>query len=132
MALDSRHLMPDGLNFAINVINQNRNVVSAEIEEQRHYRAIVNIDRGPFYPPLKAYIADVYLLTASDVNEINRNFPDVNCIVVISNWDHYTDKAKNVARALGIGVFTIFEFREALKHRGNRFLDTGVARETEN
>lgn len=132
MSLESRHLMKDGLNFAINVINQNGNVRSVVIAERRLYRAIVNINRGPFYPALKAYIADVYLLTASDVSEINRDFPDVNCIVVISNWDHYTYEAKNAARALGIGVFTIFEFQEALKYRGNRFLDTGVARETEN
>ena len=64
------------------------------------------------------------MLTVSDVNEIMETYPEVNSIVVISTWDHYTNTAKEEARINGIGVFTLAEFLEALNYRGKEFLDT--------
>lgn len=128
MPLKSRHLMPEGLAFALRSIGNNRNVKSANVEHQEFYNAIVTINRKKLYPNIiKAYIADVYILTASDVNEILDNYPNVNCIVVISNWNQYTGMAKQEARNNGVGVFTITEFREALNLSGDEFLDTGNA-----
>ena len=80
---------------------------------------------------MKTYIADVYVLTASDVNEIISKYSDIDCIVVISNWDHYTDLAKNNAKKYGVGVFTLNEFLVALNYDGRKFLDTGVANAVE-
>lgn len=131
MPLHSRHLMPDGLNYTLAAIRRHHLVVTAELEEQAFYKAIVDVKRRRFYPRLKVYIADVYILTVSDVNEIMEAYPEVNSIVVISNWDHYTNIAKEEARINGIGVFTLAEFLEALNYRGKEFLDTGVARKTE-
>ncbi len=131
MPLQSRHLMPDGLNYAMTAIQRHHLVVSAELEETGFYKAIADIKRKRFYPKLKVYIADVYILTVSDVNEIMVSYPEVNCIVIISNWDHYTNRAKEEARINGIGVFTLTEFLEALNYRGEEFLDTGVAKKTE-
>lgn len=131
MSLQSRHLMPDGLNYALTAIQRHHLVVTAELEEQEFYKAIVDVKRKGFYPRLKVYIADVYTLTVSDVSEIMATYPEVNCIVVISNWDHYTNIAKEEARINGIGVFTLTEFLEALNYRGKEFLDTGVAKKTE-
>lgn len=71
------------------------------------------------------------MLTANDIYEIIDNYPDINGVVVISNWDHYTNQAKKEARINQIGVFTLEEFLEALNYRGERFLDCGIADKTE-
>lgn len=131
MSLHSRHLMPDGLNYTLTAIRRHHLVVTAELEEHAFHKAIIDVKRKRLYPRLKVYVADVYMLTVSDVNEIMETYPEVNAIVVISNWDHYTNIAKEEARINGIGVFTLTEFLEALNYRGKEFLDTGVARKTE-
>lgn len=131
MSLTSRHLMPDGIRFALSSIKRQKNVVSASLETEEFYRAIVNIKRRGFYPNLKVYIADVYVLTASDVIEVIDNYPSVNCIVVISNWDHYTNLAKEEGLKNSLGIFTIDEFLEALNYRGKEFLDIGTANRSE-
>lgn len=131
MSLTSRHLMPEGLAYAIDSIQRHHLVLSVKKESQEFYKALVTIRRKGLYSNIKAYIADVYILTMDDVSEILNTFPDINCIVVISSWDHYTDLAKQEARRNGVGVFTLTEFREALNFRGEEFLDTGSARKTE-
>lgn len=131
MSLCSRHLMPDGLDYTVSAIRRHRLVSSAEIELSEFYRAIIDVKRKKFYSRLKVYVADVYVLTASDVSEIMMSYPEVNCIVVISNWDHYTDMAKEEAQNNQIGVFTLSEFLEALNYSGTKFLDIGIARKSE-
>ena len=131
MALYSRHLMPDGFSYVLNLVKKNRLVVSTEVEEQDSFYAIMNIERKGLYPNLKVYFADVYILTAADFDEIMDYNPDVNCIVVISNWNQYTVMAKQEARQNNIGLFTLEEFRKALNFRGEKFLDTGVDTDTE-
>ena len=91
----------------------------------------MEIKRIGFLPDLFAYIADVYILTADDVQEILSIYPNVNCIVVISNWDNYTDMAKELAKESNVGVFSINEFMVALGLYGKRFLDTGNPTKTE-
>lgn len=54
-----------------------------------------------------------------------------DCIVVISNWDNYTDMAKELAKESNVGVFSINEFMVALGLYGKRFLDTGNPTKTE-
>lgn len=131
MSLQSRNLMPDGLEYTINSIRRHRSVEDVFIETSDQYSAIIEIERKGFLSNIRAYVADVYILTVSDVEEVLSYYTDINCIVVISNWDHYTVEAKNVAKENGVGVFTGKEFMEALGKRGNQFLDTGYASKTE-
>lgn len=127
MPLRSRHLLDDGLDYAVGKIDRHSLVISTDIVERDFYYALVLVRRCRGYEDLIVYIADVYTLTAADVHEIVRLYPDVNAIVVISNWDHYSDSAKDEARDYNIGVFRMFEFLEALEFDGERFLDTGIA-----
>ena len=131
MPLESRRLMPDGCEYVVNFIRRHRNVNSVEMFESSYYKAILSIERKGGYPSIKAYIADVYILTFDDVVEVLETYPDIDCIVVISNWNHYTDKAKREAHRQGVGVFTLDEFTEALKYRERGFLGTGCAKKTE-
>ena len=130
MSLTSRHLMPEGLDYTIASIRRHHLVTDIVIESREWYRAIVEIKRRGLYSKIRAYIADVYILTESDVHEVLSNY-DIDCIVVISNWDHYTVEAKEFAKENSVGVFTGKEFLEALGKRGNQFLDTGFASKTE-
>lgn len=126
MPLKSKHLMPDGLDFSIDVMKKHPCVNSVTIKEKNCYYAIIEVIRREMYSDLHIYVADVYMLTANDVYEIIESYPEINGIVVISNWDHYTPAAKIEARINQIGVFTLKEFREALNYCGERFLDYGV------
>ena len=131
MSLESRHLMPEGINFFKKTVENHTEVRRVSVKDVSFYKAIGTIYRYAPKPIVKTYIADVYVLTASDVNEIISKYSDIDCIVVISNWDHYTDLAKNNAKKYGVGVFTLNEFLVALNYDGRKFLDTGVARKTE-
>ena len=131
MSLQSRHLLDDGVSFTISRVQKNRNVKKAELLYRDFYYALMEIKRISFLPDLFAYIADVYILTADDVQEILSIYPNVNCIVVISNWDNYTDMAKELAKESNVGVFSINEFKVALGLYGKRFLDTGNPTKTE-
>ena len=107
-----------------------RKVDSVTLIEEDFYKAIFEIQLSDGRL-LITYIADVYVLTAADVREVVSEYDDVDCIVVVSNWDHYTSDAKNIAKAMGIGVFTLNEFMKALNYNGRRFLDTGIAKAIE-
>lgn len=131
MPLESRQLQSSGLSYAIRLFCGHKLVVSAIKKSQETYKSIVEITRKGELPALKAYVADIYILTASDVNELLYCHPEIDCIVVISNWNHYTYQAKQMARDGGVGVFTLNEFLEALNYCGDDFLDTGNASKIE-
>lgn len=131
MSLESRHLMPDGINFFKKTVENHTEVRMVSIKDISFYKAIGTVYRYAPKPIVKTYIADVYVLTASDVNEIISEYPDIDCIVVISNWDHYTDLAKSNAKRCGVGVFTLNDFLVALNYDGRKFLDTGIANAVE-
>lgn len=130
MPLYSRHLLPTGLYYALEGICRHHSVLTVNIEEEGYYKAIADVERKPHYLRLKVYLADVYTLTVDDVYEIMLSYPEVNCIVVISNWDHYTDSAKEEARVNGIGVFTLIEFFEALNYYEEDFFDKYIKKGT--
>ncbi len=130
MPLESRHLLSQAIDYFKRSVEKNSMVRKVLIEDISFYRAIGIIYRYTL-AHIKVYIADVYVLTASDVIEIISKYPDVDCIVVISNWDHYTDLAKDRARRCGIGVFTLNQFLVALNYDERKFLDTGIANAVE-
>ena len=130
MSLTSRHLLTDAIDYFNKVMRGHEKVDSVTLIEEDFYKAIFEIQLSDGRL-LITYIADVYVLTAADVREVVLEYDDVDCIVVVSNWDHYTSDAKNIAKAMGIGVFTLNEFMKALNYNGRRFLDTGIAKAIE-
>lgn len=130
MSLTSRHLLTDAINYFHRVMSGHEKVDRVILIEEDFYKAIFEIylTDGRL---LITYIADVYVLTAADVREVVSEYEDVNCIVVVSNWDHYTPDAKNIAKEMRIGVYTLKEFMKAINYNGRMFLDTGIAKASE-
>lgn len=131
MPLQSRHLMDDGVTFTLSRIENHYKVKNVEVLQKEFYYALLEIERSGVLPNLRVYVADVYILTADDVAQIVSKYPDINSIVVISNWNQYTDKAKELAKEYNVGVFTFIEFMRALNYSGEKFLETGNPKETE-
>ena len=131
MPLQSRHLMDDGVTFTLSRIENHYKVKNVEVLQKEFYYALLEIERSGVLPNLRVYVADVYILTADDVAQIVFKYPDINSIVVISNWNQYTDKAKELAKEYNVGVFTFVEFMGALNYSGEKFLETGNPKETE-
>ena len=131
MPLQSRHLMDDGVTFTLSIIENHYKVKNVEVLQKEFYYALLEIERSGVLPNLRVYVADVYILTADDVAQIVSHYPDINSIVVISNWNQYTDKAKELAKEYNVGVFTFVEFMRALNYSGEKFLETGNSKETE-
>lgn len=130
MALESRDLLAEAIRYFENVIKEHDKVEWVEFVEADRYKAIFKIylTDGRL---LVTYIADVYILTAADVREILAEYEDIDCIVVVSNWDHYTSDAKSVAKSMGIGVYRFKEFMKAINYNGRMFLETGTANASE-
>ena len=115
MSLTSRHLLTDAINYFHRVMSGHEKVDRVILIEEDFYKAIFEIylTDGRL---LITYIADVYVLTAADVREVVSEYEEVDCIVVVSNWDHYTPDAKNVAKEMRIGVYTLKEFMKAINY----------------
>ena len=131
MPLESRYLQDNGVSFTLAQIQKHPKVESFELLCKNSYYALLRIKRVGRLSDLFVYIADVYTLTASDVNEIAFKYPDVNCIVIISVWNQYTAKAKELAKKYDIGLFKQDELWTALGRYGKLFLDTGNPTATE-
>ena len=72
---------------------------------------------------VKVFLTDIYILGLADVYEILAIAPDVNAILAISNWNHYTGEAKNYCRQKNIALFTFKELLGAIHYDGKEFLD---------
>ncbi len=115
MSLTSRHLLTAAVNYFDGVIGKQKKVVELELFEKKLYYAIfkINMIDGR---SLNVYVADVYALTAADILEIKSKFENVNCVVVVSNWNHYTTEAVRVGESMGIKVYTLKEFMKAINY----------------
>ena len=130
MSLTSRRLLTDAIKYFHRVMTEHEKVDRVDLIEKDTYKAIFEILLTDGRR-LVTYIGDVYVLTAADVREIVSEYERIDCIVVVSNWDHYTSYAKDVAKGMGIGVFTLKEFMKAINYNGRSFLDTGIAKSIE-
>jgi hypothetical protein len=80
----------------------------------------VTLDDGT---EVKVFMTDVYEFTVSDYANLRAKHSGVNCIVMASNWNHFTDAARADARADGIATFHFKGLMGALNSRGDEFLD---------
>ena len=63
---------------------------------------------------VRIFLTDLYTVGYADYLDIKRKFPDINCIITISNWNGYTEQAKAKAKEQRIGIFVFNEFMGAL------------------
>ena len=48
---------------------------------------------------IRVFMTDVYEFTVSDYAELCNEYPDVNCIVQASTWNHFTSGVREEARS---------------------------------
>lgn len=74
-------------------------------------------------PDLTIFLTNVYIVGEADVYEIFAIHRELNAIVTMSAWNGYTNKAKELCRARGVGLFEFKELLGAVYHTGEKFLD---------
>lgn len=72
-------------------------------------------------PTVRVAFTEIYILGVADLREILDEFPQVDAIVNLSLWNHYTKEAKVKAGEQGVGLFELKEFLGALNFAGDSF-----------
>jgi hypothetical protein len=72
---------------------------------------------------IRIYLTNRYQLGVADVVEILASAPETTCIVSTMDYNHYSIKAKELARQHGVGLFRARAFLGAVNYDGYRFLD---------
>ena len=70
---------------------------------------------------VKVFLTDTYTFSESDYAELRAEYPEVDCIVSASSWNHFTPEAERAARTDKIGAFSIGEFMGAVHFKGDDF-----------
>jgi len=84
---------------------------------------ILKVYKKKFHKDLVIYLVDAYVLGEGATLEIIRDNPNINTILVISKWNQYTSKAKQLAKEKGIALFTYNELMGAVYYNGKSYLD---------
>lgn len=100
---------PESIEFFQRAIRKHDCVKSVEqLSDQKYILHL--IDRKK----INIYLTDIYTVGIADVMEIETKYPEVNCILTISNWNGYTKDAKCYAEDNKIGLFLFGELMGAL------------------
>lgn len=70
-----------------------------------------------------AYVTNLYEIGIADVEEILATAPATTCIVSTMDYNHYSGRAKELAKSRGVGLFRSTELLGAVYYDGQRFLD---------
>lgn len=65
---------------------------------------------------IRVYLTDLYTVGVADYINIMTNHRDVNCVVSVSNYNSFSQGAKNLAITSEVGLFEIGEFMGAIHH----------------
>ncbi|PGS96098.1 hypothetical protein COC98_19070 [Bacillus anthracis] len=84
---------------------------------------ILEIERTGTYSNLIIYLIDAYVLGEGAALEIIENNPKINTILVISLWNQYTSKAKELAKDYGVAIFTFNELMGAVFYNGKSYIN---------
>ena len=104
--------------FFVEMLERHKNVRAQEKLSPNRYD--VTLVDGT---EVKVFMTDVYEFTVSDYAELRGQYPDVNCIVQGSAWNHFTDAAREEARAENTATFHFKGLMGALNFQGDEFLD---------
>lgn len=63
------------------------------------------------------YVTNEYVIGHAELLAIITKCPEINCIVSMSRWNHYTDEAKGYAVRNKVGLFKFGEFLGALHEK---------------
>lgn len=76
---------------------------------------------------LKVYMTNIYHFAFADLEEVMMR-SGINAIVSMSDWNSYTNEAKEMAKSRGVGLFTFKEFLGAVNYEGHKFLNYQIPR----
>lgn len=111
--------LPQGIQQLVERLETKPTVKRVEyIEEQ-----ILKAHRKNFHNDLTIYVVDAYVLGEGATLEIIRDNPNINTILVLSNWNQYASKAKKLAKEYNIALFTYNELMGAVYYNGKSYLD---------
>ena len=82
-----------------------------------------SIERTGGRPPITIAVADIYIMGEADVFELHMEHSGINAIVLIGFYNKYSQAAKELAKTMGIGLFTNREFWGAIHYSGNDFVN---------
>ncbi|MET9564987.1 hypothetical protein [Streptomyces tauricus] len=109
---------PANLAYAKNTLLSHRRVSRIE----RVCESILRIHRRE-HPPVDIVFVDAYTLGVAGLQQTLSWHSNVDAIVNMGAYNHYTGEAKDAATGMGIGLFTYKEFMGALNYADQRFLD---------
>jgi hypothetical protein len=101
------------LEFFERAMAQHRKVECCEQVQRELYQ----LTRRDGLSPLRVLLVNIYTVGVADVIELLGEFPGLQAIVILSNWNGYTTDAKEYAKQRGVGVFVMNEFLGALWQR---------------
>jgi hypothetical protein len=90
-------------------ITTHKRVLSCDRQDEYVYR-IARHDGDD----IVVYLTNIYTVAIADVTEILSEHPEVNCILTISAWNGYTQRARAYAADQKVGLFIPSEFWGAL------------------
>jgi uncharacterized protein YbbC (DUF1343 family) len=84
---------------------------------------VLEVERTGTYSNLVIYLIDAYVLGEGAALEIIENNPNINTILVISLWNQYTSKAKELAKDYDVAIFDFNELMGAVFYNGKSYID---------
>lgn len=103
------HPRPESIDFFERSISNHSKTRWLERLEDCHY--VIHRKGLPSYEVL---ITDYYTLGLADYLEIKEEYPLIQGIVTLSNWNGYTHQAKATAKQQNVGIFIMSELLGAL------------------
>lgn len=105
----SRYPRPESIRFFETTISNHSATRRLEKTEDYHYK-IHRFDM----PTFEVVVTNHYTIGLADYYEIKDEYPRIQGIVTISNWNGYTHQAKVAAKNQQIGIFVMNELLGAL------------------
>lgn len=111
--------LPDGLAHIVRRLSEKPTVKNVEVISDQ----IIKVFRKGFKNDLLIYVVDAYSLGDGDTYEIISKHPDIDAILLLSNWNEYSSKAKALAKERKVGLFTYNEMMGAIYYFGEKFIN---------
>ncbi|SHM99241.1 hypothetical protein SAMN02746066_04269 [Anaerosporobacter mobilis DSM 15930] len=105
----SRYPRPESVRFFEKAIPNHSATKRLEKIENYHY-----IIHRHDMPTFEVVVTNHYTIGLSDYYEIMDEYPNIQGIVTISNWNGYTNQAKMAAKEQHVGIFVMNELLGAL------------------
>ena len=113
MPYDTWKPREDSIKFFEDVLKSHRKV--AYFTKRGYY--VFDIERREGLGPVVALLTDLYTVGLADVVLAETEVEGLNCIVTVSNWNGYTQEAKEYGIEHRTGLFQLSEFMGALWQR---------------